>query len=223
MNGLIGKKIGMTSIFDEAGQNIACTVIEAGPCVITQVKTDDTDGYTALQVGFGDAKVKNTSKALIGHFENAKTSPKRKVVEFRNFDYDGIIPPANENGEAGEPVEKGLGALLTVGEVFSEGDIVNVVGTSKGKGFQGVVKRHGFRGVNDQTHGQHNRQRAPGSIGAASYPAKVFKGMRMGGRTGGKRAKITNLEVIKIFPEKNLLLVKGAVPGHKGAFVIIEK
>ena len=207
MNGLIGKKVGMTSIFDEAGNNIACTVVEAGPCVVTQVKTEDTDGYTALQLGFGEAKVKNTSKALLGHFDKSSTAPKRKVIEFRNFDV----------------VEKGLGDLITVEEVFAEGDIVNAVGTSKGKGFQGVVKRHGFRGVNDATHGQHNRQRAPGSIGAASYPAKVFKGMRMAGRTGGKRIKTTNLEILKIFPDKNLILVKGAIPGHKGSFVILEK
>ena len=207
MNGLIGKKLGMTSIFDSTGRNVACTVIEAGPCVVTQVKTEDEDGYTALQVGYGEAKVKNSSKALLGHFEKAKTGPKRKVVEFRDFDI----------------VEKALGDVIRVEEVFEEGDYVNAIGTSKGKGFQGVVKRHGFSGVNDATHGQHNRQRAPGSIGAASYPARVFKGMRMAGRTGGKRIKVSNLEVLKIFPDKNLILLKGAVPGHKGAFVIIEK
>ncbi len=207
MNGLIGKKVGMTSIFDEAGNSIACTVVEAGPCVVTQVKTEDSDGYTALQLGFSDAKVKNTSKALLGHFDKSGTTPKKKVIEFRDFDV----------------VEKGLGDLVTVEEVFAEGDLVNAVGTSKGKGFQGVVKRHGFRGVNDATHGQHNRQRAPGSIGAASYPAKVFKGMRMAGRTGGKRIKTANLEILKIFPDKNLILVKGAIPGHKGSFVILEK
>lgn len=207
MNGLIGKKIGMTSIFDDAGRNVACTIVELGPCVVTQVKTEDSDGYYALQLGFGDAKVKNTTKPLMGHFEKAKTGPKRKVAEFRDFDI----------------VSKSLGDVITVGEVFTEGDFVNVVGISKGKGFQGVVKRHGFRGVNDATHGQHNRQRAPGSIGAASYPAKVFKGLRMAGRTGGKRAKTTNLKVLKIFPEKNLLLIKGAIPGHKGSTVIIEK
>ena len=207
MNGLIGKKIGMTSIYDDAGRNVACTVIEVGPCVVTQVKTEDSDGYNALQLGYGEAKAKNTSKALQGHFNCAKTTPKRKVVEFRDFD----------------AAEKALGEVIKVEEVFEEGDIVNAVGTSKGKGFQGVVKRHNFRGVNDATHGQHNRQRAPGSIGAASYPAKVFKGMRMAGRTGGKRIKTKNLRVLKIFPEQNLLLIKGAVPGHKGAFVIIEK
>ena len=206
MNGLIGKKIGMTSVFTEAGRNVACTVIEVGPCVVTQVKTEDTDGYRALQLGFGEAKEKNTSRALIGHFKQAGTGPKSKVFEFREFDID-----------------KAAGDTITVAEVFEEGDYVNAIGTSKGKGFQGVVKRHGFAGVNDATHGQHNRQRAPGSIGAASYPAKVFKGMRMAGRTGGERVKITNLEVIKIFPEQNLILVKGAVPGHKGACVILEK
>jgi len=223
MNGLIGKKLGMTSIFNEAGKNIACTVIEAGPCVITQVKTEETDGYSALQLGFAEAKEKNTSNQMLGHFKNAETTPKRKVVEFRNFDLDSLLPPTDENGEALEVTEKSLGSVLGITEVFSEGDIVNVVGTSKGKGFQGVVKRHGFRGVNDATHGQHNRQRAPGSIGAASYPAKVFKGMRMAGRTGGDRIKTRNLEILKMFPEKNLILVKGAVPGHKGAFVVIEK
>ncbi len=206
MNGLIGKKIGMTSVFDDAGKYVACTVIEAGPCVVTQVRTEEADGYTALQLGYGEAKTKNTSQALQGHFQKAKTGPKRKVVEFRDFD-----------------IEKSIGDVIKVEEVFEEGDYVNAVGTSKGKGFQGVVKRHGFAGVNDATHGQHNRQRAPGSIGAASYPARVFKGMRMAGRTGGKRVKINNLEVVKIFPEKNLILVKGAVPGHKGAFVILEK
>jgi len=223
MNGLIGKKIGMTSIFTDAGKNIACTVIEAGPCVITQVKTEDTDGYEALQLGFAEAREKNTTNPMMGHFKAASTTPKRKVAEFRDFDLGDLIAPTDENGEALEITEKSLGSAISVGEVFGEGDIVNVIGTSKGKGFQGVVKRHGFRGVNDATHGQHNRQRAPGSIGAASYPAKVVKGMRMAGRTGGDRVKTRNLEVLKIFPEKNLILVKGAVPGHKGAFVIIEK
>ena len=196
----------MTSIFDEAGRNIACTVVEAGPCVVTQVKNEDADGYSALQLGFGDAKEKNTSQPLQGHFKKAGTSPKRKLVEFRDSD-----------------LEKKAGETVTVDEVFEEGDIINAVGTSKGKGFQGVVKRHNFRGVNDATNGQHNRQRAPGSIGAASYPARVFKGMRMGGRDGGGRVKVKNLRVMKIFPEQNLILVKGAVPGHKGAIVILEK
>ncbi len=207
MNGIIGKKIGMTSIFDAQGRNVACTVVEAGPCVVTQVKTDDTDGYTAIQIGYGEAKEKNTSNQMLGHFANAKTTPKRKVVEFRDFD----------------ALDKSLGDIITVDEIFAEGDMVAAVGTTKGKGFQGVVKRHNFRGVNDATHGQHNRQRAPGSIGAASYPAKVFKGMRMAGRTGGTRVKIKGLEVLKVYPEKNLILVKGAIPGHKGAFVILEK
>ncbi len=218
MNGLIGQKIGMTSIFNKAGKNIACTVVEVGPCVITQVKTTDTDGYNALQIGFGEAKAKNTSKAMIKHLEKAGTAPKRKLTEFRDFNVDALISP--EEGEVGP---KGLGDLLTVAEVFAEGDKVSVSGSTKGKGFQGVVKRYNFKGVNDATHGQHNRQRAPGSIGAASYPAKVFKGMRMGGRTGNTKVKIQNLEVVKIFPEKNLLLIKGALPGHKGAYVIIEK
>ena len=207
MNGIIGKKVGMTSIFDDKGRSIACTVIEAGPCVVTQVKNEETDGYSAIQIAFGDAKVKNTTKPMAGHFKKAGTVPKRKLVEFPSFDI----------------VKKQLGDLIKVEEIFEVGDYVDAVGTSKGKGFQGVVKRHGFHGVGDRTHGQHNRGRAPGSIGAASYPAKVFKGMRMGGRMGGKRVMIQNLEVIKIFPEQNLLLVKGAVPGHKGSIVIIEK
>ena len=194
-------------MYDARGRNVACTVIEAGPCVITQVKSEETDGYNALQLGFGDAKVKNTSKPLQGHFDKAKTGPKREVVEFRDFN----------------TIEKSLGDLIKVEEIFVEGDFVSAVGTSKGKGFQGVVKRHGFRGVNDATHGQHNRQRAPGSIGASSFPSKVFKGMRMAGRTGGKRIKVKNLEVLKIFPDKNLILVKGAIPGHNGSIVILEK
>lgn len=207
MNGIIGKKIGMTSMFDARGRNVACTVVEAGPCVITQVKTEETDGYDALQLGYGDAKVKNTSQALLGHFDKAKTGPKREVAEFRDF----------------EIAEKAIGDLIKVEEIFAEGDLVSAVGTTKGKGFQGVVKRHNFRGVNDATHGQHNRQRAPGSIGASSYPSKVFKGMRMAGRTGGKTVKVKNLEVLKIFPDENIILVKGAIPGHKGSFVILEK
>lgn len=206
MNGLIGKKVGMTSIFAEDGRNIACTVIEAGPCVVTQVKSEDTDGYFALQLAFDEAKEKNTPQPMQGHFKQADTTPKRRLVEFRDFD-----------------IEKSLGDTIKVDEVFAEGDKVNAVGVSKGKGFQGVVKRHGFAGVNDATHGQHNRQRAPGSIGASSYPSRVFKGMRMAGRDGGKRVKVKGLEIIKVFPEKNLVLVKGAVPGHKGAYVILEK
>lgn len=207
MNGIIGKKVGMTSIFDETGRNIACTVVEAGPCVVTQVFNEEKDGYDALQLGYGEAKVKNTSKAMMGHFEKAKTAPKRSVIEFRNFDIVG----------------KALGDIVRVEEVFEEGDAVNAVGTSKGKGFQGVVKRHGFRGVGDATHGQHNRQRAPGSIGAASYPARVFKGMRMAGQMGNVRVKVQNLKIVKVFAEKNLILIKGAIPGHNGSTVVIEK
>jgi large subunit ribosomal protein L3 len=207
VNGIIGKKIGMTSIFDEAGKSVACTVIEAGPCVVTQVKTPDVDGYSALQVGFGEAKVKNTTQPMAGHFRKAGATPKRKVLEFRDFN----------------AAEKQLGEAIRVEELFKEGDIIHAIGTSKGKGFQGVVKRHGFHGVGGRTHGQHNRERAPGSIGSASYPSKVFKGMRMAGRTGNDRVKIQNLRVVKVFPDQNLILVKGAVPGHKGSVIIIEK
>jgi large subunit ribosomal protein L3 len=207
VNGIIGKKVGMTSIFDEAGKSVACTVIEAGPCVVTQVKTQNTDGYSALQVGFGEAKVKNTTQPMAGHFGKAGATPKRKVLEFRDFN----------------AVEKQLGEVIRVEELFKEGDIVHAIGTSKGKGFQGVVKRHGFHGVGGRTHGQHNRERAPGSIGSASYPSKVFKGMRMAGRMGTDRVKVQNLRVVKVFPEQNLILVKGAVPGHKGSVIIIEK
>ena len=196
----------MTSVFGEDGRNIPCTIVEAGPCVITQKKTADTDGYDALQLGFGEKKAKNTSKGLQGHFDKAGTGPKRKVVEFRDFEI---------NKEAGD--------IITAADVFEEGDVVSAIGTSKGKGFQGVVKRYNFKGVNDATHGQHNRQRAPGSIGAASYPAKVFKGMRMAGRMGTDRVKVKNLEIVKIFADQNLVLVKGAIPGHKGSFVILEK
>ena len=205
MKGIIGKKIGMTSIFGEDGKQIACTIIEAGPCTVTQVKTTETDGYSAVQLALGDKKEKHSTKSEVNHFAKAQTAPKRFVKEFRNYS-----------------IEKALGESVTI-DIFAEGDAVEVVGTTKGKGFQGVVKRHGFKGVNDATHGQHNRQRAPGSIGAASYPAKVFKGMRMAGRTGGDRIKTRNLEILKMFPEKNLILVKGAVPGHKGAYVVIEK
>ena len=197
----------MTSIFDELGRSIACTVIEAGPCVVTQVKSEESDGYSALQIGFGDAKVKNTTQPMAGHFKKAGTAPKQSVLEFRDFDAVG----------------KQLGDVIKVEEIFREGDVVHAIGTTKGKGFQGVVRRHGFSGVGQRTHGQHNRGRAPGSIGASSYPSKVFKGMRMAGRMGGDRVKIQNLRVLKIFPEQNLLLVKGAIPGHKGSVVIIEK
>jgi len=206
VNGILGRKIGMTSFYDKNGKNVACTVIEAGPCVVTQVKSSETDGYHAVQLGFGEKREKSTTKSLMGHFSTANTTPKRYVAEFRNFG-----------------VEKSLGDELVMDEVLAEGDIVNVVGTSKGKGFQGVVKRHNFKGVGDATHGQHNRQRAPGSIGASSDPSKVIKGMRMGGQTGNNRIKMKNLEVLKIHAEQNLLVIKGAVPGHKGSFVIIEK
>ncbi|MCB0522891.1 MAG: 50S ribosomal protein L3 [Saprospiraceae bacterium] len=207
MNGLIGKKIGMTSIYDAYGKNVACTIIEAGPCVITQVRTDEKDGYSAMQLAYGDRKAKNTPKALMGHFKAAGLEdPLHKVKEFRNMN-----------------IEKNLGDEVTVADVFQEGDKVNVVGTSKGKGFQGVVKRHGFGGVMEQTHGQHNRLRAPGSLGNSSFAAKVFKGMRMAGQTGNEQVKLRRLRVLKVFPEQNLILIKGAVPGHKGAYVFIEK
>ena len=205
MPGLIGKKIGMTSIFSPEGKNLPCTVLEVGPCVVTQVKSEDVDGYNAVQLGWGEAKDKNTSKALQGHVQKASTSAKKKFVEFTDFE-----------GEIA------LGQVLTV-DLFEEGDFVDVAGTSKGKGFQGVVKRHGFAGVGQATHGQHNRLRAPGSIGAGSDPSRVFKGMRMAGRMGGKRAKVQNLTVLKVDAEKNLLVVKGSVPGAKNSTVIIEK
>ena len=205
MSGIIGKKIGMTSIYDANGKNIPCTVIEAGPCAITQVKNPETDGYNALQLGFEDQKESRINKPSMGHFKKAGAVPKKKLVEFRDFEGDHK-----------------LGDAITV-DIFTEGEFVDVAGTSKGKGFQGVVKRHNFRGVGDATHGQHNRMRAPGSIGAASYPARVFKGMRMAGQMGNKRVKVTNLQVMKVFPEKNLLVVKGAIPGSKNSYVIVEK
>ncbi|SDS05871.1 50S ribosomal protein L3 [Christiangramia echinicola] len=203
MSGLIGKKIGMTSIFDENGKNIPCTVIQAGPCVVTQVRTKEVDGYEALQLGFDDKKTVN--KAAEGHAKKAGTVAKRKVVEFQGY---------NEDYKLGDSV--------TV-EHFKEGEFVDIAGTSKGKGFQGVVKRHGFGGVGQATHGQHNRLRAPGSIGAASYPARVFKGMKMAGRMGGERVKVENLRVLKVVADKNLLVVKGCVPGSKNSYVIISK
>ncbi|MEY4135642.1 MAG: 50S ribosomal protein L3 [Saprospiraceae bacterium] len=207
MNGLIGKKVGMTSIFDQGGKNVACTVIEVGPCVVTQVKTEASDGYNAIQMGFGAAKEKNTTKAQMGHFSKAGSEPKRRTVEFRDFNV----------------VTKSLGDSVNVDEVFKEGDIVHAIGSTKGKGFQGVVKRHGFGGVMNATHGQHNRLRAPGSMGASSFPSRVFKGKRMAGRTGNERVKIKNLKVLRVFADQNLVLVKGAIPGHTGAFVILEK
>jgi large subunit ribosomal protein L3 len=207
MSGIIGKKIGMTSIYDASGKNVPCTVIEAGPCVVTQVKTPETDGYEAIQLAFEDKKEKHTSKALKGHFDKAGVNPKKVVKEFTRF----------EKGH-----QKAIGEEVTV-EIFVEGEFIDVIGTSKGKGFQGVVKRHGFGGVNDATHGQHNRNRAPGSIGASSYPSRVFKGMRMAGRTGNDRVKMINLQILKIVPEKNIIVVKGSVPGANGSYVIVER
>ncbi|MBK6284551.1 MAG: 50S ribosomal protein L3 [Draconibacterium sp.] len=206
MAGIIGKKIGMTSVFSVEGKNIPCTVIEAGPCVITQVKTAETDGYEALQLAYGDKKEKHTTKAEFGHFKKAGVTPKRKVVEFKNT--------YQKEFELGDEIDV---------SVFHENDYVDIEGISKGKGFQGVVKRHNFRGVNDATHGQHNRLRAPGSIGASSWPSRVFKGMRMAGRDGGKTVTIENLLIIKVIPEKNLLVVKGSVPGAKGSYLMIRK
>lgn len=210
MPGLIGRKVGMTNVFDENGKSIACTLVEAGPCVVTQVKNEETDGYKAVQLAYGERKEKNTPKALQGHFAKAKTTPKQKVVEFRDFrsEFDDKVKLGNE---------------IKIEDVFSEQDYVDAVGTSKGKGFQGVVKRHGFGGVGQATHGQHNRLRAPGSIGAASFPSRVFKGLKMAGRTGGERVKVLNLRVLKVYPEKNLVLISGAIPGAKNSFVILEK
>ena len=205
MSAILGRKVGMTSVYDETGRQTVVTVIEAGPCAVTQVKTPETDGYSAVQIGYQDKKAKHTTKALAGHFEAAGVEPKRHVVEFRDLDLDVA-----------------LGDEVTV-EQFEEGDIVAVSGTSKGKGFQGVVKRHGFRGVGDATHGQHNRQRAPGSIGQASSPSRVFKGTKMAGRTGGQRVTLSNVRVVRTFPDNNLILVKGAVPGHKNGIVEIRK
>ncbi|MFB9294556.1 50S ribosomal protein L3 [Persicitalea jodogahamensis] len=206
MSGLIGKKIGMTSLYDADGQALACTVIQAGPCVVTQLRTEEKDGYKAVQLAYGEKKEKNTTKPMLGHFKAAGTTPKRKVVEFKYF-----------------AREFELGKTLTIGDVFAEGDFVDVVGKVKGRGFQGVVKRHGFGGVGGQTHGQHNRARHPGSIGACSFPSRVFKGLRMAGRMGGNRVTIQNLRVLKIIPEQNLLVISGSVPGAKESFVIIEK
>ena len=206
MPGLIGKKIGMTSVFGADGKNIPCTVIEAGPCVVTQIRTVEKDGYAAVQLAYDEISEKHASKALKGHFEKAGTTPKRKLVEFK----------------ADFAQELNLGDTLTVADVFGDVQFVDVVGTSKGKGFQGVVKRHGFAGVGGQTHGQHNRLRHPGSLGASSWPSRVFKGMRMAGQMGNERVKVFNLEVIKVMPENNLIVVKGSVPGAKGSYVIVE-
>ena len=205
MSGLIGKKIGMTSIFDENGKNIPCTIIEAGPCVVTQVRTKEVDGYDALQLGFDDKAEKRATKAELGHFKKAGSSVKKKVIEFQGFE---------DNYK--------LGDTITV-EFFAEGEFVDVSGISKGKGFQGVVRRHGFGGVGQTTHGQHNRLRAPGSVGASSYPSRVFKGMRMAGRMGAEKVTVQNLKVLKVVAEKNLLVVKGCIPGHKNAYVTIHK
>ena len=205
MKGIIGKKIGMTSIFAEDGKQIACTIIEAGPNTVTQVKTIETDGYSAVQLAYGDKKDKHATKAEINHYAKAQTSAKKFVKEFRNYS-----------------IEKSLGETITL-DIFAEGDKIEVVGTTKGKGFQGVVKRHGFSGVGEASHGQHDRQRAPGSIGGSSYPSRVFKGMRMAGRMGNDRVKLKGLKVVKIFPEKNYILISGSVPGHNGSIVLIQK
>jgi len=204
MPGLIGKKIGMTSIFSEEGKNIPCTILEVGPCKVTQVKTEEIDGYNAIQLGFADQKESRVSKAALGHFKKADSTPLKKLIEF----------PSD--------TDVALGDVVNV-EIFEEGDFVTVTGTSKGKGFQGVVKRHNFRGVGDATHGQHNRLRAPGSIGAASYPARVFKGMRMAGQMGNERIKVENLQVLRVLADKNMIVVKGAVPGANNSYIIIEK
>ena len=205
MSGIIGKKIGMTSIYDNNGKNIPCTIIEAGPCVVTQIKTKETDGYNSIQLAYGERSEKNISKSKLNHFRKAKTSPKTKLHEFKNYEHDYK-----------------LGDKINV-DHFIEGEFVDVSGISKGKGFQGVVKRHGFAGVGQATHGQHNRLRAPGSIGAASDPARVFKGMRMAGQTGNKKNTIQNLRVLKVILEKNIILLKGCVPGYKNSYIIISK
>ena len=210
MPGLIGKKVGMTNIYNEAGKSIACTLVEAGPCVVTQVKNVDSDGYRAVQLAYDDKKEKNTSKAEKGHYAKAGSPPKKYQVEFRDFrsEFDDKVA---------------LGKEINIADVFQVNDFIDAVGTTKGKGFQGVVKRHNFAGVGQATHGQHNRLRAPGSIGAASFPSRVFKGMRMAGRMGGGRKKILNLKVMKIYPEKNLILISGSIPGAKNSYVILEK
>lgn len=206
MNGIIGKKIGMTSIYDDADRNMACTVIEAQDNFVTQVKTEESDGYYALQLAYGSKKSKNTSNAELGHFDKAGVNPARKVAEFRDMESD-----------------KKLGDAISIEDVFEEGDIVNVVGISKGKGFQGVVKRYGFSGAGEKTHGQAGQERSRGAIGGAATPSRVFKGMRMAGRMGGDRVKIRNLEVLRMLTDKNLLIIKGAIPGHNGSYVLIEK
>jgi large subunit ribosomal protein L3 len=206
MSGIIGKKVGMTTIFNAEGQAVPCTLIEAGPCVVTQVRTEDKDGYKAIQLGYGEKKEKNTSRSLVGHFKKAGTTPKRKLVEFKEFQK-----------------EYSLGDTIRIEDVFVEGDFIDVSGNSKGRGFQGVVKRHGFAGVGGQTHGQHNRGRHPGSIGACSFPSRVFKGVRMGGRMGNTRTTIQNLKVLKVLTEQNLIVVNGSIPGSKNSYIILHK
>lgn len=206
MTGILGKKIGMTGVFDEEGKHVACTVVEAGPCYVTQVKKADTDGYEAIQVGFDDQKTKRTPKPLAGHFAKANLNPKRKLVEFKGFQQEDFNP--------GDEIKC---------DIFQEGQLVDVSGYTKGKGYQGVVKRYGFGGVGDDSHGQHGTQRMPGSVGGASDPSRVFKGKKMGGRTGNRKTKTFDLQVVKVFPEKNTLLLKGSVPGGKGSYIIIEQ
>ena len=210
MPGIIGRKVGMTSVFGPQGENIACTVIEAGPCVVTQVKNVESDGYRSVQLAFGERKEKNTPKALLGHFKKASATAKKNVVEFRDFrsEFDGVAE---------------LGKEIRVQDVFAEGDFLDAVGTSKGRGFQGVVKRHGFSGVGGQTHGQHNRLRAPGSMGNASFASRVIKGKRLAGRMGNDRVKVMNLQVVRILPDQNLIVVSGSVPGPKNSTVILQK
>jgi large subunit ribosomal protein L3 len=226
MPGIIGRKVGMTSIFDADRKSIPCTVIEAGPCVVTQIKTQENDGYSAVQLGYGEKKEKNTPNPMMGHFKKAGTTPKRLVWETGYF-----VPNTYKKVEDAEGVatyEEVSGSVFKLGDsidvsIFRPGEFVDVIGTSKGKGFQGVVKRHGFAGVGGQTHGQHNRGRAPGSLGPGSTPAHVFKGMRMGGQTGNQRVKVGNLQILRIIPEKNLIVIAGAIPGHRGGFIFIEK
>lgn len=210
MLGIIGKKIGMTTLYDSEGRSTPCTVVTGGPCVVTQIKSLEKDGYKAVQLGYDEKKEKNTTKPLLGHFSKAYTTPQKKLVEFKN-----------SNEELGKELQ--LGQTIRLEDIFAEGDYVDAIGTAKGKGLQGVVKRHGFGGVGERTHGQHNRERAPGSIGASSFPSRVFKGTRMAGRTGGHRVKVMNLKVLKILPEKNLMVVSGAIPGSKNAYIILEK
>lgn len=206
MSGIIGKKVGMTTIFNAEGQAVPCTLIEAGPCVVTQVRTEEKDGYSAIQLGYGEKKEKNTSRPLVGHFKKAGTTPKRKLIEFKEFEK-----------------EYSLGETIRVEDVFAEGDFLDITGNSKGRGFQGVVKRHGFAGVGGQTHGQHNRGRHPGSIGACSFPSRVFKGVRMGGRMGNTRTTIQNLKVLKVLTEQNLIVVNGSIPGAKNGYITLHK